>query len=203
MKCPVPDSSLRVLSLNLFNINIYRHELKEAQKWMNTWQGMFLQATLLRAACSPMYSDADKVHRKQFEEINQKVEERLDKLQKSTLQNGMSALPLFLYENWTKDGKELMKRVYRYLNDNFNPGQGLKWNAAVVVRLGLSDRSEGLYHFEKDDLHLVVGYGNIEKDKCDNVSGFVHVYKSLWCYRIGGLAFKFSEWAQVYDSDRE
>ena len=106
--------------------------------------------------------------------------------------NARKAVYQWLDENWTNDGKEMMKKTYWYLNDNFNPGNGVKWNVVVVVVDGanpLNYVSPDLISKSKNEMSVFVNYGKLTKPyRCDE--GFylflVYTVKHLQCIEING-----------------
>ena len=103
--------------------------------------------------------------------------------------NARKAVHQWLDENWT-NGKELMKKTFTYLNDNFNPGNGVKWNVVVVdTEKRLNYVNPDLISKSKNWMTIFVDYGKLTKPfRCDeSYYQFIrNEVKHLQCIKING-----------------
>ena len=105
-------------------------------------------------------------------------------------------------ENWTNDEKEMVKKLYNYLNDNFNPGDGLKWNVIVVNTEEFNYVDPTLIRKSKGGKTVLADYGRLMRPfRCDE--NYFAKIKYLQCIRIKGKHIHWSlNWGtpQFWDS---
>ena len=91
-------------------------------------------------------------------------------------------------ENWTNNGSEMMNKTFWYLNDNFNPGNGLKWNVVVAAINSLDNFNyydPSLITKSQGGITLLADYGKLTKPfRCDEE--YLTKTKYLQCIRING-----------------
>ena len=96
-------------------------------------------------------------------------------------------------ENWTNNGSEMMNKTFWYLNDNFNPGNGLKWNV-VTVELGslknFNYYEPTLLTKSQGGITLFADYGKLTKPfRCDE--DYFFKAKRLQCIKIKKKGFSW------------
>ena len=123
-----------------------------------------------------------------FKEINKVIKGKLEIMKNNFESNARKAVYSWFEENWTNDGKEMMKKTFWYLNDNFNPGNGLKWNVITAEIKSLDNFNyydSTLIAKSQGGITLLADYGKLTKPfRCDEEYAFK--VKLLQCIRING-----------------
>ena len=163
-----------------------------------------MQGSLLRSACFPLiYADHDwnstlnshlDIQRKQFEELNDVIKQKLKHLKDNAIDNARKALPEWLNDNWINDGYQLIPIAYSYLIRNFGDDSFIKWGMFVVPSNNVNYRNPALIYVSKSNgLSLVAGIGKVsERYRFDEDYPFK--YKHLTCFNIGGNHISYNSY---------
>ena len=177
--------------------------MKEAEKWSKAFQGLYMQASFLRSVCFPLMrteqgweddlaSQMDG-HKKDFQEINEVIKKKLLELKNNYMNNAKKSLEEYfgMDKNWSDWGWQLMINVYSYLNDNFNPGDGLKWNVIVLPEDYINHIHDDFARVTRRGWAVFAQYGRLSvRVECNEWYIFVGT-KYLYCQKIAGNKFNY------------
>ena len=193
--------------------------MREAEKWSKAFQGLYMQATFLRSVCFPLMrtkqvaswehdlaSQMDD-HNKDFKEINEVIKKKLIQLKKDYMSNAKNALEKYfgMDENWSDWGWQLMINVYSYLNNNFNPGNGRKWNVIVLPEDKINHVHDDFVRVTRRGWAVFAQYGPLgSPQNCDEWYHFVGT-KPLFCQMIAGKKFNYKPVpdGKIFDSHEQ
>ena len=104
--------------------------MKDCKMWSQAFLSLYMQGSLLRSICYPLIHEDPSwketldsqmnIHKKEFDEINAVMKQKLERLKNDALENGAKARPEWLKVegNWDNQGWRLMNKTYWYMNDN-------------------------------------------------------------------------------------
>ena len=177
--------------------------MKDAENWSKVIMGLYMQASLYRSVCFPLMRDSETgweddlalqmdSHKKDFEEINEVIKKKLTQLKNKYLSNGKKALPEYFGndENWV-EGRKLMVAAYQYLNGNFNPGEGIKWNVVVLPTDKVNHVHGDFAIVDRKGWSVYAQYGPLSRQAvCNEEYPFIAT-KQLRCQMIGCHHFNY------------
>ena len=103
----------------------------------------------------------------------------------SNARKALVGLDNWFDENWTNDGKEMMRKTFWYLNDNFRPDNVVNWNV-IVVGITLDDINcdpTPLIAKSQGDISVFADYGKLTKPyRCDE--NWMFNRKELQCIKV-------------------
>lgn len=192
--------------------------MKDAEKWAKAFQGLYMQATFLSSVCFPLLRTTPgwendlsfqmDNHQKHFEQINVAIKNKLTALKNNFFENGKAALPEYLNlpGNWVQDHfLTNMRTVFHYLNNNFNPGEGLKWNVISIRDDHISYISPELFRFVKNNWALIFQYGKLStRIRGTECYDLLHINCKLFeSQKIGGhrVNYLYHDFGSDYTSD--
>ena len=182
--------------------------MQDSEKWSHAFIALYMQTSLLRSACFPVMAQHEwhkslefhiNVQQKDLAEIIEVAKHKLVTLRENALNNGRNAIPMWLEDNWTQWGWQLMQRTRWYLNDNFNDGgNSTQWNVVVVASDMVNYRNPELIYVSKSPgLSVIVSYGKLSRMyRCDENWPFN--YKTLTCFKIAGHHISYYGNIQTY-----
>ena len=181
--------------------------MKSVDKWSKALHAVYMQATLLRSVCAPLMQTQEgwqdqlasqvEGHKKDFKEITEVIKKKLIQLKDNYTVNAKRALPEYLAmsENWSDWGWQIMINAVWYLNDNFNPGDGLKWNVIVMPEGQVKQVKGDLVRVNRKGWAVFAGYGRLTKAQgCGQWN--------LFCQKIGANKITF-EGGKIFDSHEQ